>query len=171
MTNKYPDASILLVDDEPDIVDLFADYLEGIAPKIDRAPNGKKALELITANHYDCIVSDISMPQMSGLELLEEIRRIKKTVPFIIVTAYWDKSNAIRALRAGAFDFIEKPAKCETFVTVVSSAIEVGLSLRSLDANVQKIFDGFNSLASTKDAKVLQHQSFAHRKSDGRPKP
>ena len=78
----------------------------------------------------DCIVADMRMPQMSGLELQAEMARRKITVPLILVTGHADVALAVSAMRAGAFDFLEKPVDDEHLLQSVGSAVRQGSRTR-----------------------------------------
>ena len=105
---------ILIVDDEPDLEPLI---LRRMRCKIRSgqysflfAQNGVQALEVLNEHpHIDIVISDINMPEMDGLTLLEQIRKVDPNIRAIIVSAYGDMKNIRTAMRRGAVDFITKP--------------------------------------------------------------
>lgn len=131
---------LLFVDDEPDILDNFQDIFSGSVEKIFKATNGIEALEILRNERIDTIVADICMPKMDGIELLEKVRQFNTTIPFIIVTGYGDKENAVRALRLGAFDFIDKPIKVDVLKNRVQTALNASSQLKSLQYLVKNVF-------------------------------
>lgn len=139
-------ARILIVDDEEDLRDVLAHQLRGLNATIDTAENGRTALGLAKQNWYDAILSDISMPEMSGLEFLAGLREKGVDSPFVFLTGFGDKSKALEALRLGAFDFMEKPWEPETLRTTMGKAVELGLRLRNLDAELEQILAGFQNI-------------------------
>ncbi len=141
MNPKHPEARLLIVDDEDDLRELYRDLLGRLTPHIEEARNGKIALEMCRQNKYDAILSDINMPEMNGLDFLEALRLSNINTPFVISTAYGDKTNAIRALRAGAYDFVEKPVKNSYLIDVMSAAIEVGQNLNALHKPLDEAYD------------------------------
>lgn len=128
----FRDLTILAVDDETDLLDIYVDLFKNEVGRVLRAEDGHKALGIIKSENVDIIVSDISMPGMSGLELLEKVREFNKSIPFIIVTGFGDKDGAVRALRSGAFDFIDKPFNFEALKKSVTQALETSIQLRNL---------------------------------------
>jgi len=101
---------ILLVDDEPEILDVIAEFLELKGHAVETASNGKSGLDMVLGhNDFDLVFSDIGMPEMDGLALLEKIRSNEIDTPVILISGQGDVSNTIRALQLGALDFIVKP--------------------------------------------------------------
>lgn len=101
---------ILLVDDEPEILEVIAEFLELKGHAVETANNGKSGLDMVLGhNDFDLVFSDIGMPEMDGLTLLEKIRSNAIDTPVILISGQGDVSNTIRALQLGALDFIVKP--------------------------------------------------------------
>lgn len=136
---------LLIVDDEEDLRDVLAHQLKALGAEIETAENGRVALEKVKSNQYDAILSDISMPEMNGLELLSRIREAGIDTPFVFITGYGDKVKAVEALRLGAFDFLEKPWEPERLRSAVRSALDYGSKLRGLAADLE------DSMKSSKD--------------------
>ena len=133
---------ILIVEDERDIRDVIVECLRPIEIQIDVADNGLEALSLIRQCDYHLVLSDINMPKMNGIELLENVRQIGKKPPFIYLTAYGDKERTLEALRLGAFDFVEKPFHPETLLGVVKRGIEVGIRSANQERVVSRLAAG-----------------------------
>ena len=100
---------ILIVDDEQMNIDAITLMLKNKEINITSANNGFQALDLIKQQNFDVIISDVRMPGMSGLELLKKVREISLKPEFIVITAYSKISDAVAAVKNGAFDYIEKP--------------------------------------------------------------
>src|SRR5918999_869382 len=102
---------VLIVDDDLALLQALPEFLRirmaGL--KVDTAQSGSAALDQINARDYDAIVTDIRIPGMGGLELLAEIRTHRPDIPTLMITGYADQDLVVQALRAGAYDFIEKP--------------------------------------------------------------
>src|SRR5690554_6097140 len=103
---------IIVVDDEPLIRNGLARMIERVAPEWEvslEADNGVKALELIISNPIDLLFSDIRMPKMDGLELMENLSEMGYPLPIIFLTGYEDFQYVQKALRHDAFDYLLKP--------------------------------------------------------------
>lgn len=129
MTGKK--GKLLLVDDESVILKILKNMLEDSADSIDSAGNGRLALETMESDAYDAIVTDISMPQMTGLQMLAEMRLREIDIPVIILSSYSDKDNILQALRLGAVDFLEKPVDPDRLSKSVRNALELGMAFKN----------------------------------------
>jgi len=138
MNNKR--GALLLIDDEKLIHMVVKAMLDDVAESIDSAYNGLEALDMMAKKDYDGIVSDINMPLMSGLKMLEEMRVREIRIPVIILTSYSDKTNMLQALRLGAVDFLEKPFEAEKLALSVRSTLDMGLALKKCDEELNQIY-------------------------------
>ncbi|WP_432359116.1 response regulator transcription factor [Sporosarcina sp. UB5] len=100
---------LLVVDDEDRIRRLLNMYLSREGFEIDEAVDGAEAIEKALANHYDCILLDLMMPEKDGLEVLQELRDEKKMTPVILLTAKGEESDRVAGFETGADDYIVKP--------------------------------------------------------------
>jgi response regulator RpfG family c-di-GMP phosphodiesterase len=100
---------ILIVDDEPAICGLIEEYLKKQGYEVSQAGNGHDALAIVKTGSVDLVISDIKMPGMSGVELLQKIREYSATMPVLLATGFPTMESAIDALKAGAYDYIAKP--------------------------------------------------------------
>ena len=117
---------ILIVDDDPALLEALPEALrlrmsELAVETCDSAPD---ALGKIAGEDYDAIVTDIKMPGMDGLALLEEIQRLRPETPTLLITGHGEHDLAVQALRRGAYDYIQKPIDREYFVASLGRAIE-----------------------------------------------
>ena len=116
---------ILITDDEKDIRELLRDYLEGEGYECQLAANAFEALEKFkAANNFDVIMSDIRMPGKTGLELLDDIKRLDQDVMVIMISAVKDIESAIAAMSKGAYDYVSKPFKLNEVSFVANKALE-----------------------------------------------
>src|SRR5262249_10477510 len=117
---------VLIVDDDLALLKALPEALllrmEGVAG--DTCDSAPSALREIAATDYDAIVADIKMPGMDGLALLGEIRALRPETPTVLITGHGHDDLAVRALRGGAYDFIQKPIEREYFVASLRRAIE-----------------------------------------------
>lgn len=117
---------ILLVDDESAIREFFKFKLERASYGVITAENGKEALSILDDSSIDLVLTDLVMPVMDGLELLERVTREYPTVPVIIISGVGDPEKIVRAIQAGAVNFLPKPVNHE----VLSTIVEKGLNRR-----------------------------------------
>ncbi len=114
------DRTILVVDDESAIRDIIKRKVTAATDfKVIEAENGFDALKKIKEHKVDLVVTDIKMPRMTGIELLNEIRRAGLDIPVVIITGYGTLDDAIDALRLGAFNFIKKPFQNNELLSVI----------------------------------------------------
>ena len=116
--------SILVVDDEKGMRDTLQIMLEKEGFEVDLAVNGVKALEKIKKGKYDLILTDLKMPELDGIGLIEAISS-QNDIPIIIMTAYATKDEAIKALNLGASFFIEKPFKKLELMNYINQSIKM----------------------------------------------
>lgn len=108
---------VLVVDDEKEWRDALADALASKGFVAELAENGREALRLIEQNPaaYGLVYSDMRMPELGGLDLVEQISVLNGTIVTVLLTGHTDPRNAVAALRAGAFDFLNKPFTLKEF--------------------------------------------------------
>ena len=117
---------VLIVDDEPMLREALADLFFDAGWMTDMAENGKEALLKVNTFPPTVIISDINMPGMDGLELLETLSKNNIDIPVILLTGYRDAVKMQKAWNACAFDFIDKPVNNDTLLTLAKSAHECG---------------------------------------------
>lgn len=117
---------ILIVDDEPSICALLSELLEDNGYQCTSVPDGTQAMQLIFSDHYQLVLLDISMPGMSGINILRSLKASGKKMPVIILSGSDADSLVAEAMHLGARDFILKPFDLETILT----SIEVAQSAR-----------------------------------------
>ena len=115
--------SVLIVDDEPNVRLTYRTALETEGLEVREAPDGLAALDAMNERQFDLAILDMRMPEVSGLELLERMRQQGIQTPVVIVTAYGDISHAVRAMKLGAIDFLEKPLIPETLRAMVAEIL------------------------------------------------
>ena len=117
--------SVLIVDDDAALLEALPEALRlrmgGVT--VETADSAASALDRIAERDYDAIVTDIKMPGMDGLALLEEIRSRRPDTPTLIITGHGENDLVVHALRGGARDFIQKPIDRDYFVAALYRAI------------------------------------------------
>ena len=140
MTRKYMEdkQSILIVDDDTSTRNLIADALkEKNLYYIRKAANGIKALELFQEKPCDLVISDLKMPGMNGIELLNRIHEINPTTSIIIITGYPSVDISVLAMKSGAIDFLEKPFKIDDLLFKVDICMKERLALGKKDLDIK----------------------------------
>ncbi len=117
------DPRLLVVDDEPDLRTLYEMTLlrEGFA--LDSAGTVEDALELLGSRRYDAVITDMRLPDGSGLDILRWLEQQGRSERALVITAYGSAENAVEALKAGAYDYLTKPVDLRQFRMVVASAL------------------------------------------------
>jgi diguanylate cyclase (GGDEF)-like protein len=115
---------VLVVDDDRLIREMFRDYLSTEDVVVEVAGRGSEALEIVERGGVSVVVADLMMPGMGGLEMLDRFVRQKERPEVIIVTSYGTVESAVRALRLGAFEYLQKPVGPETLRSTLQRAIE-----------------------------------------------
>ena len=121
---------ILVVDDELSMREFLKILLEKEGFEVITASEATSAIDLIKKQDFDLILSDIKMPGMGGLTLLEKIKEINASLPVIMITAYASPENAVIAMKSGAFDYITKPFKVDEILKIIKSAISAVVPVR-----------------------------------------
>src|SRR6266403_811553 len=115
---------LLIVDDETNVRLNFRMTLETEGYEIFEARSGEQAVQLLAKHSFALAILDIRMPGMDGLELLAKMRESGIKVPAMIVTAYSDVPNAVKAMKLGAIDFLQKPLRPEDLRSIVTEILK-----------------------------------------------
>jgi FixJ family two-component response regulator len=139
---------IALVDDDPAVLDSLQLYLDrqGLKTVCFTAAEALLAA-LDCGGQLDCIVSDVRMPGLSGLELVHCLNARSVVTPIVLITAHGDVEMAVSAIKAGAFDFIEKPFEPTRLLVSIRNALEVGEHKASDAAHIGKLQSRFKMLS------------------------
>lgn len=168
MTNDQ--YTILIADDEQEMVDFLADYIESEGYKALKASNGQEMLTLVGQRKIDLVLLDVMMPEMDGIEALRELRSTRR-IPVIMVTAKSDENDRVEGLRSGADDYIVKPFSPKELLARVEAQIRRNygyndeeeaeeLDYKSIKVNLgsRKVFvDGETVSLTRKEFDLLVH--------------
>ena len=118
-------AKILVIDDEKTILENIKFILELDNNEVITVSNGKEALEIFKNNYsnIDVVITDMKMPEISGMEILKEIKKIMPEMGVIILTGHGDLENAIHAMKEGAFEYLRKPVNADNLTIAINNAI------------------------------------------------
>lgn len=124
---------ILITDDERNIRRTFGMVLRGEGFAVEEAESGEQALEIFGKQRVDCVILDVRLPGIDGLETLRRLRRVDPQLPVVMISGHGTITTAVEATREGAFDFLEKPCSRERLLLAVRNALRV----RALDSEVR----------------------------------
>lgn len=114
---------ILVVDDDDSTRLTLHDYFTSIGYKVEEARDGEEALKKFSPGKFDCIISDLCMPKVDGLELLKTIKLHDKSVYFLMITSHPTIDSAVNAVKEGAYDYLKKPFQMEEIRVKVEKAL------------------------------------------------
>ncbi len=146
---------VLIVDDEPEIRRLLSRHLQRLGYTVREAGDGEEAAAVATVDIPDVVITDMSMPRMGGLELLETLRNMDPGLPVIVLTGHGSLENVIAAMRRGAaFDYLLKPLPD---LTVLEVAVARAFEVRKLRAQAREAFQvaAIRELAVTASDRIL----------------
>ena len=130
-------ARILVVDDDRSALSALRQLLGDSGYAVESAEDGVAALEIADERHPDVVVTDLDMPRMNGMELLEKLRARDPDLPVIVVTSLQDTASAVAAMRAGAEDYLTKPLEFDALGVAIERALE-GRSVRVEVENLRR---------------------------------
>ena len=115
--------SVLVVDDEPLITKVLSEFLELEGYKVDVSHGGNQALQKLRTTAFDAVITDLKMPGVTGLELLDSIKAEQIDTVTLVMTGYGTVETAIQAMKRGAYDYVLKPFKMEDVLSTLSKAL------------------------------------------------
>jgi DNA-binding NtrC family response regulator len=116
--------SILVVDDDPMMREMVSDLLDSRGYEVEVADTAEAALERVAERDFSCVLTDLQMPGMDGMELLGHLRERVPETPVVLMTSFGTIENAVKAMRLGARDFVTKPFESEQLLVVLEHALE-----------------------------------------------
>jgi len=172
--------TILIVDDEKNIRDGLAEAFQMEGYKALTAEDGQTAMRMLEENYVDLVITDLKMPHISGMELLQYVKQNWPNVPVIIITAHGDIADAVKAMQQGALEFITKPLNLEHLLKLTKNALEMRqLSIKNEELReeveaqqrissiigkspaMRKVFDMIRKVAPTKASVLITGESGA----------
>jgi len=140
--------TILIVDDEVGPRESLRMILKPIY-EVFMASNGQEAIKVVEKENIDLVTLDLKMPGFSGIDVLQEIKKIKRDIEVIIITGYGTLTNAQEAIRYGAGDFISKPFNVADIIGIISKSFE----RRNYNLKIKSLIQQIKSLRSTAENK------------------
>jgi two-component system NtrC family response regulator len=115
--------SILIVDDEPNYLIILSELLRDEGFEVFTASNGKEGMEIVQEVDLDLVITDMQMPEMNGLQLLDRIKEKNSHLPVIMITAFAEVDKAVSAMQAGAFNYLAKPFSNDELLVNINKAV------------------------------------------------
>jgi DNA-binding NtrC family response regulator len=119
-----PNEKILIIDDSPEILSLFSEFLKGEGYEVDTCLEGNSGISMVEKNDYDLIITDLKMPGIDGMEVLKNVLRQSPDSICIILTGHGTVKAAVEAIKLGAFDFLTKPVKVDEILVTLKRALQ-----------------------------------------------
>jgi FixJ family two-component response regulator len=139
-------ATVFVVDDDAPVRDALKMLLRSVGYEVEAFPSAQDFLKAYHDDRPGCLVLDIRMPGMSGLELQEHLNERRSIIPIIFITGHGDVPMAVGALQAGALDFLQKPFRDQELIDRIAKALEKDAANRRDLAEVRVIADRFAEL-------------------------
>lgn len=150
------EATVFVVDDDPAIRKSLRWLIESVGLKVQTHELASEFLESYSPEIPDCLVLDIRIPGMSGLELQEKLRERGYYIPVIIVSGYGDVPMAVRAMKAGAIDFLEKPVSDQVLLDYIQKGIETDIKNKQNRIQNQDLMER-KELLTRREREVMEY--------------
>jgi RNA polymerase sigma factor (sigma-70 family) len=148
-------ATVFLVDDDKQIRDALTWFLQSVGLRVESCASPEQALATCHPEIPGCLVVDIQLPGMNGFELRKRLMTKGCFQPFLVMSGHGDVSSAVRAMRMGAIDFLEKPFSHQRLVDCVQRAIERDTEARRRQAEHESVHERLESL-TPRETEVLE---------------
>jgi len=149
-----PDPKVYVVEDDPGMCDCLRDLLASVAIPVETYASAEEFLERENGSHAGCLVTDVCLPGMSGFDLQRALARQSIRLPVIMITGYGDVRTAVRAMKAGAVDFIEKPFSGQLLLDSIAFAFKLSGQVSSAEAQRDELRQRF-ALLTPREREVM----------------
>ena len=147
--------TVFIVDDEEPVRRSFKYLLESVKLRVEAFESAEALLKKLTPTAHGCIVLDVRMPGISGPELMDHLTGIGLTIPIIFLSAHGDVPLAVRAMRGGAIDFLQKPPNSQVFLECVRRALASDRQARQERAEIAVVNERLSALTE-REREVLE---------------
>jgi len=134
---------LLIIDDDESINESLKIILSKAGYEVVTAPDAETGYQVFEKTNPDLIISDLKLPGMNAIDLLNKIKPINNNLPFIVITAYENTSSTIQAIQQGAYDYIEKPLDIERLKIIIKRALEGKRMSDHLSVTISKDSDDY----------------------------
>ncbi len=142
-------AVILVIDDERSIRNTLKDILEHEEYSVEVAENGHQALDILQQKHIDLILCDIKMPQMDGMEVLQQVMNDYSSIPVIMISGHGDIETAVECIKKGAFDFLQKPLDLNRILITLRNALDKSNLIKETKNLKKKIYSKYEMVGNS----------------------
>ncbi|MFN8943403.1 MAG: sigma-54-dependent transcriptional regulator, partial [Pseudobdellovibrionaceae bacterium] len=152
-------ARILVVDDEDSIREFLEIMLKKDGYEVTLAEDGLKAKEILSKKSFDMVISDLQMPNMTGIELLKHVKETIPDLVFLMITAFGTAETAVEAMKMGAYDYLTKPFKIDEVRLNIQNALRsknLEVENRTLKKELNKEYSFQNMIGNS----PIMHQIF-----------
>ena len=163
--NRRP---ILIVEDEPDLGKVLFESLSQNGYTVHLAENAEKALRLFSHKVFDLVIADIRLPDMSGLQLLDNIKSQSLPTPVILMTGFGTVQNAVEAMKKGAFDYLMKPFSLEVLEQGIENALRLGSASKAASHDAPSLRNSFQTIVS-QDKRMKEIMNLCTRVAQSKP--
>jgi FixJ family two-component response regulator len=153
MINKT--ATVFVVDDEERMCQSLRWLITSVNLHVATFDSARAFLTAYRPSMPGCLVLDIRMPEMSGLELMEELQERGIALPIIFLSAHGDVPMAVRAIKSGALDFLQKPFNSQEFLDRINQALKIDACMRANQTNNDRLLQGVTTLSS-REREILE---------------
>lgn len=149
---------ILVIEDEAAIRRVLVKILteENETYEVEEAEHGTEGLAMLTRADYDLALCDIKMPKMDGVEVLQEAKKIKPEIPFIMISGHGDLDTAVNTMRLGAFDYISKPPDLNRLLTTVRNALDRKDLVAENKTLKKKVGKNYEMIGASKEMETIK---------------
>lgn len=140
--------TVSIVDDDQQVRESLAVLIQSMNIDVECYASGREFLDKFTPSRPGCVVLDLRMPQISGLEVIEELAARKIDVPVIMISGHGDIPAAVAAMKAGAVDFLEKPYRGTALIESIRRALARDVEQRESRARRRELLERYESLTS-----------------------
>jgi two-component system, LuxR family, response regulator FixJ len=155
MSTMQPEAVIYVIDDDEAVRQSIEFLLKTVGITVRSFESARAFFEVLPEIDGGCIVTDVRMPDITGIDLLRMVRESKPDLPVILITGHGDVSLAVEAMKLGAADFLEKPFDDDLLIASVRSALSQGADAAKRNAEIADIHDKLAGL-SNRERQVLE---------------
>lgn len=154
--NKVREQTVFVVDDDAAVRDSIAELVESVGLKTEGFESGSAFLEAYRPERPGCLVLDVRMVEMSGLELQQRLTDLGAGIPVIMLTGHGDVPMAVQAMKAGAVDFLQKPYREQALLDSINAALSAGAAARRSSAAVDNLGQRVSTLTE-RERELLDH--------------